>query len=148
VPGARHARGALPALPLHHAAQDADQLGGILELGVVHALLRAVDVLDGAACHTARAFVIVQAVPQERRVLERDGQPQRVRARQHGCGIGGGGREVRAGEREEVQRLEEEGRGLRDRDRVQPWRRAGRVGGRRPVGGWRTDRAAGGVGVC
>jgi hypothetical protein len=64
----------LPALPFHHAAQDAYKLCRILKLRVVHCFLGAIYILDRAPGDTTRTIVIMHTVPQERAVLQRHGK--------------------------------------------------------------------------
>jgi hypothetical protein len=95
--GAAHVWRALPALALHHPAEYADQLGCVLELGVVHDFLCTIYVLDGATGHTARGIVVMLTVPKEGCVLERYRETERVRSGKPAGGVSGGGNEVRAG---------------------------------------------------
>jgi hypothetical protein len=58
------------ALTLHHAAEDAHELGGVLELGVIHCFLGAIDILDRAPRNPSRPIMIMHTIPQEGAVLQ------------------------------------------------------------------------------
>ena len=77
--GARHASDAwrtFPALALHHATQDTNKLGSVFKLSVIHCFLRAVYILNCASSDAPRGIMVVDTIPQERAVLERDRQTQ------------------------------------------------------------------------
>lgn len=71
---------------LHHAAQNAHHLRGILERIVVHAFLGLVDVPDSQPRHFATRLCFVQAVVHISHVLDFHGEPHRVGAGQEALG--------------------------------------------------------------
>lgn len=85
--GHADARRSFPALALHHATQDANEFGGILEFGVIHCLLCAINILDCAPSDSTRAIVIVHTVPQECAVLKSHRQSQGVGTVKELCSI-------------------------------------------------------------
>jgi hypothetical protein len=71
---------------LHHPAENAHHLGGVLKGIIIHPFLCLVHLPDTQSGQATRLLGLVQAIVHVSHILDFDGQPDRVRSRQKPLG--------------------------------------------------------------